>query len=57
MSKHEELLKHRTITRTGVTEDGGWIIVFDDESHTYITPNELTDLIFRTYKILAKKSE
>ena len=57
MSEHKELLKHRSILRTGITEDGGWILVFDDESHTYLTPDDVTELVLKTYKILTKKSE
>ena len=51
MSKHKELLKHRHLTKVGLTEDGGLIIRFDDESHTYLPPDLFKEIV-ETYNEL-----
>lgn len=37
--------EHRHITERGITEHGGIIFVFDDGSHSYLSPEDTQELI------------
>lgn len=53
MSKHKELLKHLNIQKLALTESGGLIIRFNNESHTFIDPFNLK-IIIQNYENLVK---
>lgn len=55
MNKHSELLKHRQISALGITEDGGIILRFVDESHTYIEPDDVKDIIIKLNELMNKE--
>ena len=52
MSKHEQLLKHRNYTAIVISESGGLLIKFDDESHTYIPANEFLEIIKKMTELI-----
>lgn len=49
--------KHLHITERGITEDGGIIFVFDDGSHTYLTPDDVEELFLDYNEIMAAYQE
>lgn len=54
MGKHSELLKHRDIKKISISESGGMIITFEDESHTYIDSYNIRVWITELNKLVEK---